>query len=58
MTLPPKKKVYTNFKWALKKKKPKLFSPIASNKNRQKFTKNLEVMIRATKPNSQDRLPT
>jgi hypothetical protein len=33
----------------LKRNGPKLLAPITSNKNRQKFDKNLEAMIGATK---------
>jgi hypothetical protein len=44
-----RKSSYTNLKWAWNESKPKLLAPTASNKNGQKYTKNLEAMIGATK---------
>jgi hypothetical protein len=39
----------TNLKWVWKDCEPKMFIPIASDKNGQKSNKNLEAMIRATR---------
>jgi hypothetical protein len=45
-----------NFKWVRDENKPKLIANSASNKNGQESIKNLETMIKATRPNSQNSL--
>jgi len=39
----------TSFKWAWNENEHELLTPITSNKNKQKSTKNLETMTKATK---------